>query len=306
MENKISPVEAALVTNDLSKLTTDQRMSYYKNVCDSLGLNYLTQPFAYISLNGKLTLYAKRDATDQLRQIHNISINITSRELIGDVYIVTAKARNASGREDESMGTVSIANLKGDALANAYLKCETKAKRRVTLSICGLGLMDDTEVETIKEAVLVNEPIKIEEKKNEETNKRQDIQSSKESAAPDIHGGSTQYSSGNERLSNGEHGNRVDSRNEATTSESTSDGSSRSVQQVSDEKVKVYPDKTKIKINKEQAEFLYSTGYKYGFSKDDITSDIYKLTKHLKLSDMNNAEFETVLNHFKDNSKRFS
>jgi hypothetical protein len=293
MENKISPVEAALVTNDLSKLTTDQRMSYYKNVCDSLGLNYLTQPFAYISLNGKLTLYAKRDATDQLRQIHNISINITSRELIGDVYIVTAKARNASGREDESMGTVSIANLKGDALANAYLKCETKAKRRVTLSICGLGLMDDTEVETIKEAVLVNEPIKIEEKKHDETIGKQDIQISKENAAPNIHGGPKQVSSGHERLSNGEPGGRSDSGNEEKINHAK-------------EEIKIYPDKTKIKINKEQAEFLYSTGYKYGFSKDDITSDIYKLTKHLKLSDMNNAEFETVLNHFKDNSKRFS
>lgn len=255
MENKISPVEAALVTNDLSKLTTDQRMSYYKNVCDSLGLNYLTQPFAYISLNGKLTLYAKRDATDQLRQIHNISINITSRELIGDVYIVTAKARNASGREDESMGTVSIANLKGDALANAYLKCETKAKRRVTLSICGLGLMDDTEVETIKEAVLVNEPIKIEDKKEAPPAKEADPIAKTE---------------------------------------------------IKEKAPEVFPDKTKIKINKEQAEFLYSTGYKYGFSKDDITSDIYKLTKHLKLSDMNNAEFENMLNHFKDNSKRFS
>jgi hypothetical protein len=29
------------------------------------------------------------------------------------------------------------------------LKCVTKAKRRVTLSICGLGWLDETEVETI-------------------------------------------------------------------------------------------------------------------------------------------------------------
>src|SRR5690606_18256643 len=81
-----------------------------------------------------------------------VSIQITSREKIGDVYVVTAKAKLPDGREDESTGAVSIANLSGDSLANAYLKAETKAKRRVTLSVCGLGMLDESEVETIKEA----------------------------------------------------------------------------------------------------------------------------------------------------------
>ena len=43
------------------------------------------------------------------------------------------------------MGVVSIAGLKGEALANAMMKAETKAKRRATLSICGLGWMDEVE-----------------------------------------------------------------------------------------------------------------------------------------------------------------
>jgi hypothetical protein len=47
---------------------------------------------------------------------------------------------------------VSIAGLKGDALCNALMKSETKSKRRVTLSICGLGLLDESEVGTIKDA----------------------------------------------------------------------------------------------------------------------------------------------------------
>ena len=157
MNNQLSPIEAALVTNDLSKLTTNERMMYYKNVCESVGLNPLTQPLAYISLNGKLTLYAKRDATDQLRKINNVSISISSREKIDDIFIVTAKAKNADGREDESIGSVNISGLKGDALANAYMKCETKAKRRVTLSICGLGLLDESEADSIKGAVFVQE-----------------------------------------------------------------------------------------------------------------------------------------------------
>lgn len=146
-------IEKVLVNGDLSGLTEKQRIEYYGAVCRSVGLNPLTKPFEYIKLNNKLTLYALRAATDQLRSLHKVSINVTARELIEGVYVVTAKAKNADGREDESTGAVHVLGLKGEPLANAYMKAETKAKRRVTLSICGLGLLDETEVETIPGAV---------------------------------------------------------------------------------------------------------------------------------------------------------
>lgn len=142
-------VERVLIHGDLRQLSPAQKVSYYNRVCESVGLSPLTQPFAYIVLNGKEVLYAKREATEQLRFVHGVSITIPSRELIGDVYVVTARASLASGRQDESTGAVAITNKKGDDLANAYLKAETKAKRRVTLSICGLGMLDETEVESI-------------------------------------------------------------------------------------------------------------------------------------------------------------
>jgi hypothetical protein len=118
-------------------------------VCRSLGLNPLTKPFEYLTLNGKLRLYALRDCADQLRRLHGISIYIANRERMHDIYIVTARAKDRQGREDESTGAVTVGTLKGDALANALMKAETKAKRRVTLSIAGLGWLDETEVETI-------------------------------------------------------------------------------------------------------------------------------------------------------------
>lgn len=153
-----SAIESALILGDLSKLNTDQRLSYYKSVCESVGLNPLTKPFDYINLNGKLVLYAKRDATDQLRKIHGVSIKITAREKIEDIYIVTALATDKTGRFDESTGAVNVSGLKGDNLANAFLKAETKAKRRVTLSLCGLGLLDETEVHSIPDAKPFVEP----------------------------------------------------------------------------------------------------------------------------------------------------
>lgn len=158
-------VEAALVRGDLSKLTEEQRLNYYRAVCESLGLNPLTRPFEYIVLNGRLTLYATRAATDQLRSIRGVSVEILSREERDGLYIVHARARDREGRVDEAVGAVPLTDargqrLTGDALANAIMKAETKAKRRVTLSICGLGWLDETEVETVPNAqrVQVAEP----------------------------------------------------------------------------------------------------------------------------------------------------
>ena len=67
-------IEDVLIRGDLSKLTEAQRTEYYMRVCHSLGLNPLTKPFDYLTLSGKLVLYAKRDAADQLRKINGISI----------------------------------------------------------------------------------------------------------------------------------------------------------------------------------------------------------------------------------------
>lgn len=160
-QNKnLSVIEQVVVQGDLSKLTPIERVTYYKKVCESMGLNPLTKPFDYILLGGKLTLYARKDCTEQLRKIHGVSIEDLQKQVIDDIYIVNAKARDRSGRTDESTGAVNIGNLKGEAKANAIMKAETKAKRRVTLSICGLGWCDETEIETIPDAKKI--PVNIE------------------------------------------------------------------------------------------------------------------------------------------------
>jgi hypothetical protein len=142
-------VANVLLTGDLEKLNDQQRMAYCTRVCESLGLNPLTQPFAFIKLNGKLRMYALKDATEQLRKLHSVSITEVTSQRVEDVFVVTAKAQDRTGRTDAATGAVSVGSLKGEALANALMKAETKAKRRVTLSICGLGMLDELEVETV-------------------------------------------------------------------------------------------------------------------------------------------------------------
>lgn len=145
-------MEQVLILGDLAKLRPEQRASYYTAVCESVGLNPLTRPFEYIILNGRLTLYARKDATDQLRKLHKVNIVQVRPERVDDLYVVTARAQTPDGRCDEEIGAVPVGNLRGESLANAMMKATTKAKRRVTLSICGLGVLDEGEIDSIPAA----------------------------------------------------------------------------------------------------------------------------------------------------------
>ncbi len=164
-------MEKAVIGGDLSGLSPEQRLNYYHALCKSLGLNPLTRPFDPIMLNGKLVFYARKDCADQLRKIHKITLHVVNQEKINDAYMVTVRARMPDGREDEDFGIVPLVEprriktkegwrdnpkagqaLAPDDYANAVMKTITKAKRRATLSICGLGMLDETELETIKDA----------------------------------------------------------------------------------------------------------------------------------------------------------
>jgi len=146
MTDKLAQV---LIQGDLSQLSSEEKTNYYLAVCESLKLNPYTKPFAYLAFEGGEQLYARKDATDQLRKVHKVSITGLVVERQGDAYIVTASARTADGRTDVATGVVTIKNLFGNPLANAMMRAETKAKRRVTLSICGLGLTDESELDTM-------------------------------------------------------------------------------------------------------------------------------------------------------------
>ncbi len=150
----VAVLEKVVIQGDLSSLSPGERMEYYGKVCESMGLNPLTKPFDYIKLNGKLTLYAKKDATEQLAKIHGVSITLSEGRNIEGVYLVQARA-STSERSVDATGAVSIENLKGETRANALMKAETKACRRAVLRFVGLGWLDETEVETVPSAATV-------------------------------------------------------------------------------------------------------------------------------------------------------
>ena len=141
--------ESLVTKGDLSALSPSDRVKLYVQMCESLGLNPSSQPFAMLRLNGKEILYPTRGATDQLAAIHRVNREIIDGPKVVDlagtklVYAV-CRASLPNGRTETATATVQLTDP-----VNVLMKCETKAKRRATLSILGLGMLDETELETI-------------------------------------------------------------------------------------------------------------------------------------------------------------
>jgi hypothetical protein len=145
-----------LTTGDISLIPPGQQGRFLAEYALRLGLDPLTQPFEILTLNGKKILYAKKSCSDQLRKINGISIEIVKTEFINvegqmqnrwllcHVRATMEDPKTGKPRSDEDYGMVDFGS-EGMQL-NGHKKAVTQAKRRVTLSICGLGLPDESEL----------------------------------------------------------------------------------------------------------------------------------------------------------------
>lgn len=149
--------ERAIVLGDLGTLSDEEKLAYYQAICESVGLNPLSKPFEFTVIRGKLALFANAGCAAQLRQLHGISVTDLRREFITDagLLLVMVHVQDKTGRTDVATGVVPFAANAGEVnvqdRANAIMAAETKAKRRATLSLCGLGMLDETEVESIRQ-----------------------------------------------------------------------------------------------------------------------------------------------------------
>lgn len=161
----VGALEAAIGMGDFSRLTQPDRLKYLVATCRSIGVNPLTRPIAFIELDGRLVMYARKECSDQLRKLHGVKPKIKSEGIENGCYVVRVSAVSRDGQEDEDVGIVPIVypetkwenrqpikhpkagqTMSGADFANAVKKAHTQAKRRVTLSIVGLGLMDESDM----------------------------------------------------------------------------------------------------------------------------------------------------------------
>ena len=149
VSNNSELISNLVLNGDISKMSNEMKVEYYNKLCHSLSLNPVTKPFQIIAFQGKTILYATKDCTEQLRKINKVSIVELNQDLKEGLCISKCKVQDKDNRYDIATGVVNIAGLKGGDLANAIMKSETKAKRRATLSICGLGILDESELDTM-------------------------------------------------------------------------------------------------------------------------------------------------------------
>lgn len=139
-----------VLNGDLSGLTQDQKTAYYVYRCKAAGLDPATKPFDYMKLQGKEVLYAGKECAAQISQRDKLSVTIIeAKPIAGDIYQVQARVSDSTHRQTDDLGCVNVKGLSGDALCNAMMKATTKAKRRAILAHAGLGMTDESEIETI-------------------------------------------------------------------------------------------------------------------------------------------------------------
>lgn len=139
-----------ILKGDVSALSRSQRAEYLKYLCSRYRLDPLTLPFDIIEQSGKAAVYANKSCSTQLAERQAVSCEVVREEQTADIYVVYVRASTPDGRFTDDCGATTIKGKTGDALCNARMKALTKAKRRATLSHCGLGVMDESEIETTR------------------------------------------------------------------------------------------------------------------------------------------------------------
>ena len=150
---------------DLESLTEPQRQEYLKAVCKHLGVpdNLNLVALTYVDDGdgpSRLVPYAKRGATENVRNSLQIDITSLTNQMIGGsiVFTVVATAKK-TGRQEIATGSKFIDGLQGTPLDDAIMTASTRALRRATLQFIGAGVLDESEVNQRKIVHAVSAPI---------------------------------------------------------------------------------------------------------------------------------------------------
>lgn len=134
---------------DTSFLSVEKKAAVLEGLARALGLNPLSQPVIFLKTQGREVVYVTKVGTDQIasrlrlqrRTIHGPDV----RKVHGkDLAFCQVEVTAPDGRSEMSTATLPITDP-----VNDLMKVESKAKRRATLSIAGLGLLTEEEIETI-------------------------------------------------------------------------------------------------------------------------------------------------------------
>jgi hypothetical protein len=155
---------------DLDRLSADELKQYYLDACAYHGVPPELNVLAFQYMDGgdgarRRVLYAKKGATDIIRERLGISVVQMEKEIFHGTLTYTCLGKNKDGRTEIAIGAAYIEGLTGRALEVAIMVAQTRATRRMTLQFAGAGLLDETELQAdskttdIKEALTAPQPV---------------------------------------------------------------------------------------------------------------------------------------------------
>lgn len=134
---------------DTSAMTVDQKLEYYRVMCNKVDIDPALTPFIFIKTKNGERLYASKSLTNQLGMKKMVSCTNTKQEMISGIFVANYRATTPDGRVTDEVGAVSVDGIVKDDLANCIMKAHSKAKRRAVLSHCGLGMLSEDETDTM-------------------------------------------------------------------------------------------------------------------------------------------------------------
>lgn len=123
------------------RLNDEQRADYINYLCSKIGIEPTFRPIDLIPTKNGIKPYLNKGAGELIRDKRRISVDDMEIKEIGNMWLVTCRVRSFDGRCDTDMG-VCLKNGTDKSpmnLNDSLMKAVTKAKRRATLSMCGLG-----------------------------------------------------------------------------------------------------------------------------------------------------------------------
>ena len=150
----------AQLQNDWAGVSDGDRLKAVMAICKALDIPTPLNPFKFINMKGRVVLYAPSEASQLLADAKKASVLITGKVLDQETGIYTVECRvTTQARTVDNYACVYIGDLKGEARANAMMKCATKAQRRTVFGAFGLSVADDDDLAFIPPAEPTKEPI---------------------------------------------------------------------------------------------------------------------------------------------------
>jgi hypothetical protein len=154
-DNFMKLISLICVGGDLTHLDGPSKRALLAKLTNYLHLNpYSHNFFIFKDSNGRHRIYATKECCSQLR--HNMGINTWLSDPIygpnntAPVFVtVKANGTNRFGRSADEIGSVTLIGFDKSHWSDRIMFATTKAKRRLTLDLSGLGVLSDVEVDDI-------------------------------------------------------------------------------------------------------------------------------------------------------------